>query len=89
MLDLHSGKKTVDKLEAIFEKFNDHRPEDFKGHSMSVSDVIVMGNKSFYVDKFDFQPLKEFKPIEKKVEKEKVAAAPEKEKPKPQRKPKL
>ena len=29
-------------LERIFEKFNIDRPEDFKGHSLSVSDVIVL-----------------------------------------------
>jgi len=29
-------------LERIFEKFNFDRPEDFKGHSLSVSDVIVL-----------------------------------------------
>lgn len=28
-------------LERIFEKFNFDRPEDFKGHSLSVSDVVV------------------------------------------------
>ena len=29
-------------LEGIFEKFNIDRPEDFKGHSLSVSDVVVL-----------------------------------------------
>ena len=29
-------------LERIFEKFNIDRPEDFKGHSLSVSDVVVL-----------------------------------------------
>ncbi len=29
-------------LERIFEKFNFDRPEDFKGHSLSVSDVVVL-----------------------------------------------
>ena len=89
MLDLHSGKKTLDKLEAIFEKFNIARPDDFMGHSLSISDVVVMNDKAYYVDEIGFQPLKEFKPIEKSPEIEKVAANPEKEKPKPQKKPKL
>lgn len=29
-------------LERIFEKFNFDRPEDFRGHSLSVSDVVVL-----------------------------------------------
>ncbi|MCM1488383.1 MAG: YodL domain-containing protein, partial [Firmicutes bacterium] len=29
-------------LEGIYEKFNLDRPEDFKGHSLSVSDVVVL-----------------------------------------------
>ena len=41
-------------LEDIFEKFNINRPDDFYGHSLSVSDVIVMNNKMFYVDDFGY-----------------------------------
>ena len=89
MLDLHSGNSIGDRLEAIFEKFNMDRPDDFMGHALSVSDVVVMKGKSYYVDELGFQPLKEFKPVEKNLDKEKAAAAPEKEKPKPQKKPKL
>ncbi len=29
-------------LEAIFEKFNLDHPEDFRGHSLSVSDIVVL-----------------------------------------------
>ncbi|MCM1062590.1 MAG: YodL domain-containing protein, partial [Eubacterium sp.] len=75
------------KLEAVFVKFNLDRPEDFTGHSLSVSDVVVMDNKAYYVDARGFQPLKEFKPVEKNIEREK--AVPEQDKPKPQKKPKL
>lgn len=35
------GDTVGDKLEAVFVKFNLNRPEDFKGHSLSVSDVVV------------------------------------------------
>ena len=70
------------KLEAIFEKFNIDRPNDFKGHSLSVSDVVVMDDKPYYVDSVGFKPLKKFKPT---IEKERGNAAPvsEQEKPKP------
>lgn len=83
------GNTVGDKLEAVFVKFNFDRPEDFTGHSLSVSDVVVMDDKAYYVDKVGFQPLKEFKPIEKNIEQEKAEAAPEQEKPKPPKKPKL
>ena len=42
------------KLEAIYTKFNLNRPESFKGHSISVSDIIVMNNEANYVDSYGF-----------------------------------
>lgn len=83
------GDTVGDKLEAVFVKFNLDRPEDFTGHSLSVSDVVVMDDKAYYVDKVGFQPLKEFKPIEKNISQEKAEDVPEQEKPKPPKKPKL
>lgn len=41
-------------LEDIFKKFNNDRPEDFTGHSLSVSDVVVLedkeGSSAYFVD---------------------------------------
>lgn len=42
------------KLEAIYTKFNLDRPEDFRGHSLSVSDIIVINNEANYVDSYGF-----------------------------------
>lgn len=37
----------------IFEMFNINRPEDFKGHSLSVSDIVRLDNGEFwYCDSF-------------------------------------
>lgn len=83
------GDTVGDKLEAVFVKFNLDRPEDFKGHSLSVSDVVVMDDKAYYVDSVGFQPLKEFKPVTKNISQEKAEDAPEQEKQKPSKKPKL
>lgn len=51
-------------LEGLYEKFNMHRPEDFTGHSLSVSDVVVLHQKgentSHYVDSFGFTEVPEF-----------------------------
>lgn len=83
------GDTVGDKLEAVFVKFNLNRPEDFKGHSLSVSDVVVMDDKVYYVDTVGFQPLKEFKPAAKNITLEKADDVPEQEKQKPPKKPKL
>lgn len=52
------------QLEDLYVKFNIDRPEDFKGHSMSVSDIValkVAGEVSFhYVDSFGFAKLEHF-----------------------------
>ncbi len=38
----------------IFTDFNIHRPEDFKGHSLSMSDIIQIDDKNYYVDFIGF-----------------------------------
>ena len=51
-------------LNDIFERFNINRPNDFHGHSLSVSDVIVINRtaetKAYYVDSFGFEELPDF-----------------------------
>ena len=51
-------------LEDIYRTFNIDHPADFKGHSLSVSDVVVLhqGGKdtAHYCDSFGFQPVPEF-----------------------------
>ena len=36
-----------DILEKIFCIFNMHRPEDFKGHSLSVGDIVVLDEQAY------------------------------------------
>lgn len=52
------------QLEDLYVKFNIDRPENFKGHSMSVSDIValkVAGEVScYYVDSFGFVELEHF-----------------------------
>ena len=55
-----------EKLESLYEKFNLDRPEDFKGHSLSVSDVVVLEDKAYYVDEIGFKPLEDFVPLKVK-----------------------
>ena len=53
-----------EKLEALFETFNVNRPEDFKGHSLSVSDIVALkqaGAVSFhYCDSAGFSEVPAF-----------------------------
>lgn len=45
-------------LDGIFEKFNIDRPADFKGHSLSVSDIIIADGKYYYVDSMGFTKIR-------------------------------
>ena len=47
---LQSGDNIEVALERLFEIFNCERPIGFQGHSMSVSDVVVINGRSFYCD---------------------------------------
>ena len=51
-------------LEDIFTRFNIDRPEDFTGHSLSVSDVVVLHqngeNTCHFVDSFGYKEVPEF-----------------------------
>lgn len=53
-----------DTLNSLYEKFNINHPQDFTGHSLSVSNVVVMRkngeSKAYYVDSFGFTELPEF-----------------------------
>jgi len=43
--------------EELFVKFNINRPEDFKGHSLSVSDIVVLDGHRFYTEGIGFKRL--------------------------------
>ena len=51
-------------LDDIFTRFNIDHPKDFKGHSLSVSDVVVLHqdgqDTAHYVDRGDFKQVPEF-----------------------------
>ena len=41
-VDMTDEMQVIDKCEGLFAQFNVNRPIEFKGHSMSVSDVIIL-----------------------------------------------
>lgn len=51
-------------LDELYSIFNQNHPADFKGHSMSVSDVVIVNRdgdiNAFYVDSFGFADLPDF-----------------------------
>lgn len=53
-----------DDLDGLYATFNDNPPADYKAHSMSVSDVVIMHQngeiKAYYVDRFGFEELPDF-----------------------------
>lgn len=58
-------------MNAVYSIFNDDPPADYKAHSLSVSDVVIMnqnGNmKAYFVDRFGFQELPDFVEERKKI----------------------
>lgn len=47
--------KDDDDLEDIFRKFNLNHPADFKGHSLSVSDIVVMDGTYYFCDDYGWE----------------------------------
>ena len=44
-------------LNAIFIKFNINPPEDFKGHSLSVSDIVQLDDGFYYCNRIGWKKL--------------------------------
>lgn len=51
------SKTESEMLDELYYQFNMARPKDFTGHSLSVSDVIVLDGKAFYVDDIGFKKI--------------------------------
>ena len=58
-------------LEDIYTRFNIDHPKDFKGHSLSVSDIVVLHqngeNTAHYVDSFGYREVPEFLREQKQI----------------------
>lgn len=71
--EMHYG----DTLDSLYEKFNIAHPEDYSGHSLSVSDIVVLnenGNvKAYFVDSISFRELPDFLQLEPELNQEEVA----------------
>lgn len=47
-------------LEKLFFMFNIDNPSDFRGHSLSISDVIYLDGKYYYCDSLGFKEVTNF-----------------------------
>jgi hypothetical protein len=58
---VYDGQLETNSLDAIYEKFNLNHPPDYKGHSLSMSDVIELydnnGSSFHYVDRLGFKEI--------------------------------
>lgn len=76
----------ADTLDTIYERFNIDHPADFKGHSLSVSDIIVLKENgkltAHYVDTIGFEEVPEFLAPANTLEQEPVVTVTSSEWPK-------
>lgn len=54
------NEKDEQLVEDIYTKFNIDIPEDFHGHSLSVSDVVDINGRAFYIDIIGLVELEDF-----------------------------
>ncbi|MCD8148748.1 MAG: DUF3849 domain-containing protein [Clostridiales bacterium] len=70
-----------DTLEGLYERFNINRPQNFTGHSLSVSDVVIISRggevSAHYVDSVGFQSLPDFVQERQEMWTQQLTMAPE------------
>ncbi|MBR3630283.1 MAG: hypothetical protein IKN55_07420, partial [Oscillospiraceae bacterium] len=54
------GKTDLEKLEQLYIRLNTERPDDYTGRSLSMSDVLTVGDTAYYVDTVGFQEMPDF-----------------------------
>lgn len=57
--DVYKGESNLtdrfDLLEALFDEFNTDHPKDFRGRSMSVSDIVQLDDRYYFCDSVGWQ----------------------------------
>lgn len=70
-----TATKNEDSLDKLYYKFNVEKPNDYKGHSMSVSDIVVLHmdgrRKAWFCDDVGFKEVPEFCMVTERTKKEK------------------
>ena len=56
--EINSDESDIDKfLEEVFATLQFEKPEGYKGHSLSVSDVVEVDGVPYYVDDYGFKQI--------------------------------
>lgn len=58
--EINKEKTDEEILEILFEIFNVTRPSDFKGHSLSVGDIVVLDKQAYICDSFGWNKINLF-----------------------------
>ena len=53
----YGSKEPNNILESLFAIFNNNHPEGYKGHSLSVSDLVELDGLAYYCDSFSWTAL--------------------------------
>ena len=53
--NIDAEENVVGTLEKIYLMFNLYKPNDFYGHSLSVSDVVELDREKYYVERFGWK----------------------------------
>ena len=49
-----SGDMDIEDAEDVYVKLQGRKPEGYKGHSLSVSDIVIIDGTTFYCDDYGF-----------------------------------
>lgn len=52
-----NSNSSLPVVEQLYMLFNMTRPKDFKGHSLSIADIIVVDGKQFFCDTYEFKEI--------------------------------
>lgn len=53
--EVYNGEMDVNDVEDVYEKLQWAKPQGYKGHSLSVSDLVQMDGKTYFCDSFGFK----------------------------------
>ena len=55
--EVGEDEEAIVTLEYLYMKFQGEKPEGYTGHSLSVSDVVVLDGTAYYVDDYGFEKI--------------------------------
>lgn len=58
--EVEDYESDIDCLDELYMKFQGRKPEGYSGHSLSMSDVIVLDERAYYCDSHGWQEIENF-----------------------------